>query len=222
LKVVEDNAQAFGAEYDGRKTGSLGHVGCLSFFPSKNLGAYGDAGMVVTNDPELAERVRILRTHGWRGKYYPEVSGYNSRLDELQAAILRVKLRYVAEWNERRRYIARYYNEQFSGLYVGVPYEASYARHVYHLYIIRMKDRVAAQRYLKEQGIGSGVYYPIALHLTEPCRVYGHGEEDFPIAERASKETLALPLYPEMNEEQADRVVAAVRKFVDCQSATWR
>jgi dTDP-4-amino-4,6-dideoxygalactose transaminase len=222
LKVIEDNAQAFGAEYDGSKTGTLSCVGCLSFFPSKNLGAYGDAGMVVTNDPELAERVRILRTHGWQEKYYPEISGYNSRLDELQAAILRVKLRYVAKWNERRRYMARYYNEQFAGLYIGLPYEAPYAKHVYHLYIVRIKDRPSAQRYLKEQGIGSAIYYPIALHLTEPCRVYGHAEGEFPVAERATMETLALPLYPEMDEEQADRVVAAVRKFVDCQSATWR
>jgi dTDP-4-amino-4,6-dideoxygalactose transaminase len=222
FKVVEDNAQAFGAEYKGRKTGSLGDAGCLSFFPSKNLGAYGDGGMVVTNDIALAERVQMLRTHGWRTKYYPEQIGYNSRLDELQAAFLRVKLRHVDAWNERRRELAHWLKERLMAFGIDVPYEAPQAKHAYHLYIVRMKDRVAAQRYLNEQGIGSAVYYPLALHLTEPCRVYGYAEGDFPIAERATKETLALPLYPEMNEEQADRVVTAVRKIVECESAILR
>ena len=222
VKVVEDNAQAFGAEYKGRKTGSLGDVGCLSFFPSKNLGAYGDGGMVVTNDIAVVERVKMLRSHGWRTKYYPEQVGYNSRLDELQAAILRVKLRYVDAWNERRRELALWMSERLMALGIGVPYEASWAKHVYHLYIVRMKDRVAAQRYLNEQGIGSAVYYPVPLHLTDPCRVNGYGADDFSIAERASKETLALPLYPEMNEEQADRVVTAIRNIVQSESPILR
>ena len=222
VKVVEDNAQAFGAEYKGRKTGSLGDVGCLSFFPSKNLGAYGDGGMVVTNDIALVERVKMLRSHGWRTKYYPEQVGYNSRLDELQAAILRVKLRYVDAWNERRRELALWMSERLMALGIGVPYEASWAKHVYHLYIVRMKDRVAAQRYLNEQGIGSAVYYPVPLHLTDPCRVNGYGVDDFSVAERASKETLALPLYPEMNEEQADRVVTAIRNIVQSESPILR
>jgi dTDP-4-amino-4,6-dideoxygalactose transaminase len=219
LKVVEDNAQAFGAEYKGRKTGSLSQVGCLSFFPSKNLGAYGDAGMVVTNDVALAERVQMLRTHGWRTKYYPEQMGYNSRLDELQAACLRVKLRYVDVWNERRRELAHRLSQRFRALGIGIPYEAPQAKHVYHLYIVRLKDRIAAHRYLDEQGIGSAVYYPVPLHLTDPCRVYGYGEGDFPIAEHAAKETLALPLYPEMNEEQVERIIAAVRNIVQSESA---
>jgi dTDP-4-amino-4,6-dideoxygalactose transaminase len=222
FKILEDNAQAFGAEYKGRKTGSLGHASCLSFFPSKNLGAYGDAGMVVTNDSALAERVQMLRTHGWRTKYHPEQTGYNSRLDELQAAFLRVKLRYVDAWNERRRELAQQVSERLATLGIRIPYEAPQVKHVYHLYIIRMTDRAAAQRYLNEQGIGSAVYYPVPIHLTEPCRVYGYSEGDFLVAERASRETLALPLYPEMNEEQTDKLVTAVRKIVERESAMLR
>ena len=219
VKVIEDNAQAFGAEYGGRKTASLGDVGCLSFFPSKNLGAYGDGGMVVANDGEAAERVRMLRTHGWRKKYYPEVTGYNSRLDELQAAILRVKLRHVDGWNERRRDLARQYTEQLSSLGVGVPYDAPYATHVYHLYVIRVKGRDRVQRYLKEAGIASGVYYPQPLHLTEPCRPLGYEEGGFPVAEQASQETLAIPLYPEMSDEQLHSVVVALERALDTMEA---
>ena len=212
FKVVEDNAQAFGAVYGGRKTGSLGDVGCLSFFPSKNLGAYGDGGMVVTHDDKVAERLRMLRTHGWQRKYYPELMGYNSRLDELQAAILRVKLRHLDGWNDRRRDLARQYEQQLSSLGVGVPYEARSARHVYHLYVIRVKDRDKVQRCLKEAGIASAVYYPQPLHLTEPCRPLGLKEGYFPTAERASQETLAIPLYPEMSEKQLDAVVATLER----------
>lgn len=208
LKVIEDNAQAFGAECGGCKTGSLGDVGCLSFFPSKNLGAYGDGGMVVTDDGEVAEGVRMLRTHGWRKRYHPELMGYNSRLDELQAAILRVKLRHVDEWNERRRHLARRYGDQLSGLGLGVPYEAPHARHVYHLYVIRVKERDRVRRCLKDAGIACAVYYPQPLHLTEPCRPLGYPEGSFPEAEQASQEMLAIPLYPEMSEEQLQEVVA--------------
>ena len=207
LKVIEDNAQAFGAEYNGRKTGGLGDVGCLSFFPSKNLGAYGDGGMVVTNDGEVAERVRMLRTHGWRRKYFPEAMGYNSRLDELQAAVLRVKLQHLDAWNERRRDLANQYTERLSDLGVGVPCEAPQAKHVYHLYVIQVKDRDRVRQCLKKAGIASAVYYPLPLHLTEPCRHLGFKEGEFPVAERASQETLAIPLYPEMPEEQQQEVV---------------
>jgi dTDP-4-amino-4,6-dideoxygalactose transaminase len=214
LKVIEDNAQAFGAEYCGRKTGGLGDVGCLSFFPSKNLGAYGDGGMVVTNDGEIAERIRMLRTHGWRKKYYPERMGYNSRLDELQAAVLRVKLRHLDAWNDRRRSLARQYVEQLLSLGVGVPYEAPYARHVYHLYVIRVKERGEVQQRLREEGIASAVYYPWPLHLTESCRPLGYQEGDFRVAEQASQETLAIPLYSEMPEEQLLNVVAALERAI--------
>jgi dTDP-4-amino-4,6-dideoxygalactose transaminase len=210
VKVIEDNAQAFGAEYDGRKTGSLGDVGCLSFFPSKNLGAYGDGGMIVTNDDRMAEQVRMLRTHGWRKKYYPVMTGYNSRLDEMQAAILRVKLRYVDQWNDRRRDLANRYRERLSDLGLTVPYEAPGAKHVYHLYIIRVKERDRTQRALQEAGVASAVYYPQPLHLTEACRYLGYQEGSFPVAEQASRDTLAIPLYPEMCEEHLDAVVAAL------------
>jgi len=211
LKVIEDNAQALGAEYRGRKTGSLGDAGCLSFFPSKTLGGYGDGGMVVTNDPVLADTVRKLRTHGWRVKYYPEVIGYNSRLDELQAAILRVKLRYLDAWNERRRKIAERYRTLLAGSHVELPWEAPYARHVYHLYVIRVKERKVVQEHLKSLGIASAVYYPQPLHLVEPYRDLGYAPGAFPEAEWAAKQTLAIPLYPEMTEDQIEMVASGVR-----------
>lgn len=217
LKVIEDNAQAFGAGYRGRKTGSMGDAGCLSFFPSKNLGACGDGGMVVTNDASIAEEVRKLRTHGWRKKYYPEVIGYNSRLDELQAAILRVKLRHVDSWNDRRRALANEYSTHLSSLGIRVPFEAAYARHVFHLYIVRVKDREQVQQQLSRQGVASAVYYPQPVHLSEPCRLLGYGEGDFPVSELASNETLAIPLYPEMSEEQLKRVLEAVELAVSPQ-----
>jgi dTDP-4-amino-4,6-dideoxygalactose transaminase len=214
LKVIEDNAQAFGAEYRGRKTGSMGDIGCLSFFPTKNLGAFGDGGMVVTNDPAFAERLRMLRTHGWKKKYYSEEVGYNSRLDALQAAILQAKFPYVDSWNEKRREIAQRYSEQLAPLGVTVPVECEWGRHVYHLYIIRSERRAELQAFLKERGIASEVYYPLPPHLSTPCRKFGYQEGDFPHAERASRETLALPLYPELTAEQQSEVIRAVAEFM--------
>src|SRR5215208_4240815 len=214
LKVVEDNAQAFGATYRGKKTGSIGEIGCLSFFPTKNLGAFGDGGMVLTNDPKLAERMRMLRTHGWKKKYYSEEVGYNSRLDALQAAILQAKLPHVDSWNEKRREIAQCYSEKLGALGVTVPVECDWGRHVYHLYIIRSDRRPALQAFLKEKGIASEVYYPLPPHLSTPCRKFGYQEGDFPNAESASRETLALPLYPELTVEQQDEVIATVTEFV--------
>jgi len=211
LKVIEDNAQAFGATYRGRKTGSLGDIGCLSFFPTKNLGAYGDAGMAVTSDPELAERMRMLRTHGWKKKYYPEMLGYNSRLDALQAAILRAKLPHVDEWNQRRRELAHEYSARLYEFGIGVPFEAEDAQHVYHLYVMRAQNRDKVQSRLKAAGIAAEVYYPQPPYLSEPCRSLGYQPGDFPEAERASRETLAIPLYPEMSQEQIDTVLAAVK-----------
>ena len=214
LKVIEDNAQAFGAEYLGRKTGSIGDAGCLSFFPSKNLGACGDGGMVVTNDASIAEEVRKLRSHGWRKKYYPEVVGYNSRLDELQAAILRVKLRHVDAWNDRRRSLANHYSTQLSSLGVGVPNQAHYARHVFHLYVVSVREREKVQQLLNKEGIASAVYYPQPVHLSGPCQSLGYVEGDFPVSELASHETLAIPLYPEMSIEQLQNVVEVVELAV--------
>ncbi len=214
LKVIEDNAQAFGATYRGRKTGSLGDIGCLSFFPTKNLGAYGDGGMVLTDDPVMAERMRMLRTHGWKKKYYSEEVGYNSRLDALQAAILQAKFPHVDEWNQKRRDIAHHYSDQLAPLGITVPVECEWGRHVYHLYIIRSDRRGELQAFLKEKGIASEVYYPLPPHLAAPCRRFGYREGDFPHAERASRETLALPLYPELTAEQQEQVIAAMKEFV--------
>ncbi len=214
LAVVEDNAQAIGAEYRGQKTGSLGHAGCLSFFPSKNLGGYGDGGMIVTNDPALAESVAKLRTHGGRSKYEPEMVGYNSRLDELQAAILRVKLRHLDRWNERRRAVARTYHALLRDTGIGLPTEASYARHAYHLYVIRLTDRKAVQEHLRSCGIASGVYYPLPLHQLKPYAHLEAAQASFPHAERASQETLAIPLYPELTEGEIARVTEKVKEVV--------
>lgn len=214
LKVVEDNAQAFGSTYRGKKTSSIGDIGCLSFFPTKNLGAFGDGGMVVTNDPALAERMRLLRTHGWKKKYYSEEVGYNSRLDALQAAILQAKFPHVDEWNRKRRALAQRYSEQLAPLGVTVPVECDWGKHVYHLYIIRSDRRAELQAFLKEKGIASEVYYPLPPHLSTPCRKFGYKDGDFPHAERASRETLALPLYPELTIEQQDEVLSAIREFI--------
>lgn len=213
LKVIEDNAQGFGAEYLGKKTGTMGDIGCLSFFPTKNLGAYGDGGAVVTNDPALAEQMRMLRAHGWKKKYYSEMVGYNSRLDALQAAILQAKLPYLDVWNEKRRELSKRYNEYLAPLSIATPVEREWAKHVYHLYIIRSTKRDELQAFLRQKGIASEVYYPIPPHLSVPCRVFGYKEGDFPHAEKAALETLALPLYPELTLAQQDEVIAAVKDF---------
>ena len=216
LKIVEDNAQAFGSEYMGRKTGSFGDAGCLSFFPSKNLGGYGDGGMVVTSDPILAENIAMLRTHGWKKKYFPEILGYNSRLDALQAAILRVKLHYLDAWNDRRRLLAEIYNcelDNCAGLVT--PYEDPESKHVYHLYIIQSPDRDAIQGVLRKNEISSGIYYPQPMHLTKIGRELNYRKGDFPVSEQASRETLALPIYPELSEVQQSRVTNVIQGFLD-------
>jgi dTDP-4-amino-4,6-dideoxygalactose transaminase len=213
LTVIEDNAQALGAADRGRKTGSVGHVGCLSFFPSKNLGGYGDGGMIVTNDQSVANKARILRTHGWREKYHPEVLGYNSRLDEMQAAILRVKLQYLDKWNGERTRLARLYTRALSEAGVDTPTERPESSHVYHLYVIRVRQRAAVEQALRERGIGTAVYYPIPLHRTTLFKDHAAGHA-FPVSDQLSAELLAIPLYPEMGEERQDTVVAAVRQAV--------
>jgi dTDP-4-amino-4,6-dideoxygalactose transaminase len=215
VKIVEDNAQAFGAEYQDRKTGSLGDLGCLSFFPTKNLGGYGDGGMVVTNHDELAVKVRMLRAHGWRKKYFPEILGYNSRLDEMQAAILRVKLQHVDGWNQQRHALASRYTERLSGMGLITPREMDQARHVYHLYTVRLTERDRVQGELKKAGIASDVYYPQPLHLTDPCRSLGYRSGDFPVAEQASREALSLPLYPEMTDEQLTCVMDTMQRILE-------
>jgi len=213
LSIIEDNAQAFGAEYKGVKTGALGDIGCLSFFPSKNLGGYGDGGMVVTDNPKLAEKVRMLRAHGWKKKYFPEILGYNSRLDALQAAILRVKLKHVDRWNDGRRKVAHTYSSALAGIpNIKTPCEASNRKHVYHLYILQIPNRDQVQEQLKEAGIGTSIYYPQPLHLAEPCRELGYAVGDFPVTEKARRETLAIPVYPEMTADQIDLILGIVKK----------
>src|SRR4029077_12855238 len=211
LPVIEDNAQAIGASYKGRRTGSLGDMACLSFYPTKNLGAYGDAGMVVTNSPELAGRIRTLRNHGQTGKYLSGEPGWNSRLDEMQAAILRVKLRYLSNWQHARQSHGAEYNRLFSQI-PGVmpPLAPAGFEHVYHQYTIRVEFRDALQTFLSERKIGSTVYYPYPLHLQPIYKSLGHKLGDFPHAERAAQEVLSLPMYPELRNEQIARVAEAV------------
>jgi dTDP-4-amino-4,6-dideoxygalactose transaminase len=217
LPVIEDNAQAIGAAYKGRPTGSLGDIACLSFYPTKNLGAYGDAGMAVTNSRELAARLRTLRNHGQTAKYVSSEPGWNSRLDELQAAILRVKLRHLADWQRARQSHAAEYTRQFSQI-PGVmpPVAPQDCDHVYHQYTIRVEKRDALQQALNERRIGSAIYYPVPLHLQPLYASLGHKRGDFPHAERAAEEVLALPMYPELRAEQIAHVTETISEFLRC------
>ena len=211
LPVVEDNAQAIGASYQGRPTGSLGDAAGISFYPTKNLGACGDAGMVVTNSAQLAEHVRILRNHGQTGKYVSSEPGWNGRLDELQAAILRVKLKHLPAWQRARQQHAAEYSallEKIPGV-VTPKIPAGYD-HVFHQYTIRVAHRDRVQQFLAQRKIGSSVYYPVPLHLQPLYASVGHKPGDFPHAERASQEVLSLPMYPELRPEQIRRVAEAL------------
>ncbi len=213
LSMIEDSAQAIGATCNGQPACSFGIVGCLSFYPTKNLGAYGDGGMAVTSDPAIADRLDVLRRHGGRVKYYHERLGYNSRLDELQAAILRVKLRHLAAWTAGRRRVAARYNQLLADLPITTPCEAPGMRHVYHQYTIRAPHRDELRAFLQEQGIGTMIYYPLPLHLQDMYAGLGLGEGSFPEAERAASEVLALPIYPELADGQIEEVAGAVRRF---------
>ena len=225
LSIIEDAAQAIGSEYrDGRRACSMGTIGCLSFFPSKNLGCLGDGGMAVTSDPELAERMRILRVHGSKHKYYHKLIGGNFRLDTIQAAVLNVKLDYLDGWTRKRQENAIRYGELFerSGLVhqgrvrLPVPvYRESGARHyhIYNQFVLRVDRRDALVAYLKQNDIGAEIYYPVPFHLQECFGYLGHKEGDFPESERAAKETIALPIFPELTMQQQSEVVEAVRAF---------
>jgi dTDP-4-amino-4,6-dideoxygalactose transaminase len=217
LPVIEDNAQAIGASYKGRRTGSLGDAACVSFYPTKNLGAYGDAGMVVTSSAEIAARIRTLRNHGQSEKYLSNEPGWNSRLDEIQAAILRVKLRHLPNWQRARQSHAAEFNRLFSQI-PGVmpPLAPEGFEHVYHQYTIRIEQRDALQKFLGERKIGSTVYYPYPLHLQPLYAALGHKAGDFPHSERAVKEVLSLPMYPELRNEQIARVAGTVAEFLKC------
>ena len=243
LKVIEDCAQALGAEYKGKKVGSLGDAGCLSFFPSKVLGAYGDGGMVVTNDPEIAETVRILRVHGSKTTYQHVMHGFNSRLDALQAAILRVKLKHLDRWNELRCSRAALYSRLLTPLDgISIPHIAPYARHIFNYYTIRINNSVQSrstviaspdyigtwqsqsqskstrnslQQHLNSQGIATAIYYPLSLHLQEVYKYLKHKSGEFPESERAQEQVLTLPMYPELSEERIEEIAQTIRKFAE-------
>ena len=211
LKVIEDAAQAIGAEYGGKKAGSIGHASTFSFFPTKNLGAYGDAGMIVTNDEDLASQLRMLRFHGSKTKYYHDEIGYNSRLDELQAAILRVKLRYLDVWNESRREKAKVYDQLLAESAVQIPGRDPQALPIYHLYVLRTEKRRALMERLKDGGVANAIYYPVPLHLQKAFRTLGYKVGDFPVAEKACEQALAIPCYPELSFEQQQEIAAIIK-----------
>ena len=241
LYVIEDAAQAIGSEQEGRRAGSIGHFGCFSFFPSKNLGGFGDGGMVTTNDPELADRIKLLRNHGYRPKYYNKVVGGNFRLDAIQAAVLRVKFKYLEEWTAGRQRNAAHYRDLFNEAELSVrpetpselrraesfessspladvrgvvlPVEAPGGRHIYNQFVIRSGRRDALMTYLKERKIGTEVYYPVPMHLQECFADLNYAAGDFPASESAANETLALPIYPELTEEMIATVVDAIADF---------
>src|SRR5512136_254079 len=214
LKVIEDCAQAHGARYAShdRAVGSYGDAACFSFYPTKNLGAIGDGGLVATNDPAIAENLSLLRQYGWRERYISEIAGWNTRLDEVQAAILRVKLRYLDEDNDRRRALAAIYDEQLAGV-VTLPIEPANTRHVYHLYVIRHPRRAALMQFLRERGIGTAIHYPVPVHLQPAYRGRLGDAGSLPETERAAREIVSLPMYPELSEEDARSVAQAIREF---------
>lgn len=217
LTVIEDTAQAIGATVDGRKVAGIGHLGTYSFFPSKNLGACGDAGMVTTNAPDLAEKVRLLRVHGANPRYYHHLLGYNSRLDEVQAAILRIKLNHLDDWTQSRRAAAERYDQLFRQAGLGdrvvTPTVAAGCTHVYHQYTIRAERREALQKHLEGCGIGTAVYYLLPLHLQPVFKELGYRPGDLPATEEACAQVLSLPIFPELTAEQQEYVVAQVHGF---------
>jgi len=214
LRVIEDACQAHGAEYKGVKVGTIGDAGAFSFYCSKNLGAYGEGGMVVTKDREIATQVQVLRDHGRNGKYQHAVMGTNSRLDELQSAILRVKLRHLDEWNTMRRALAAEYNRQLFGIEEIVrPTERPHAEHVYHLYVIRTPDREGLSTWLRKHNIATGVHYPIPIHLQQAWLAVGYSGGSLPITEASSQEILSLPMYPELTVDQVHYICQSVKDY---------
>ncbi|HEY0797190.1 MAG TPA: DegT/DnrJ/EryC1/StrS family aminotransferase [Acidisarcina sp.] len=213
LKVIEDCAQAHGATYHGRRVGSIGDYGCFSFYPSKNLGAYGEAGMVTTSHDEGAQTLRMLRDWGQEEKNHHVLRGFNMRMEGMQGAVLGVKLRHLEEWTERRRQCAEYYNNALQGCGLHLPLERTGNRHVYHLYAVRSPNRDALRAALLACGVHSGVHYPIPVHLQQAHADLGYRRGAFPVAERAAETELSIPLFPELTPSQQDQVVAAIRQF---------
>jgi dTDP-4-amino-4,6-dideoxygalactose transaminase len=218
LVVIEDAAQAHGAKYKGRPAGSIGDMACFSFYPGKNLGAYGEGGAVTTNNPEYARTIRMLRDWGQDRKYHHVLRGYNFRMEGFQGAILRVKLRHLEKWTERRRGMVRQYNELLADCDIQKPNEMPWAHHVFHVYTIRTEDRDAMQSGLTEQGIQTGIHYPVPAHLQPAYSDLGYGPGDFPQSEAASKQVLSLPLYPELSSQAIAEVAGAVKKIVSART----
>jgi dTDP-4-amino-4,6-dideoxygalactose transaminase len=216
LPVVEDACQAHGAKYKGRKAGALSAAGCFSFYPGKNLGALGEAGAVVTSDPNLRQKVQTLRDHGQAKKYHHDLVGWNARMDGIQAAVLSVKLRHLDLWNQRRREHARTYAQALAALNgnVVIPTEAPYAKHIYHVYALRLRERDRVLQALTERGIGCGIHYPIPVHLQEAYRSLGLQRGSYPVAERCADAFLSLPMFPELTDEQIALVAEALRDVV--------
>jgi dTDP-4-amino-4,6-dideoxygalactose transaminase len=215
LFVVEDASQAHGAEYKGKKAGSIGDAGCFSFYPGKNLGAYGEAGGVVTDNEELDKKIRMLRDHGQAKKYYHSLIGWNARMDGIQGAVLSVKLKHLSAWNEGRRRNAAIYDELLKGVKeITTPKQAGYAKHVYHIYAIRVADRDRLITSLAEKDIHCGIHYPIPLHLLDAYTSLGYQKGGFPVAEKAAAEFVSLPMYPELTGEQLSRVSAELKATI--------
>jgi dTDP-4-amino-4,6-dideoxygalactose transaminase len=224
LIVVEDACQAHGAEYFSKaanawkKAGSMGHAAAFSFYPGKNLGACGEAGAITTNNEAMAKTMRILRDHGQAQKYYHQIEGYNGRLDALQAGFLTTKLRHLAEWNRNRQEVAQRYDQGFAGVDgVVAPFRPDSARSVYHLYVIRVQQRDALQKHLAKSGVGTGIHYPVPLHLQEAYRNLQYPAGSFPVCERIASEILSLPMYPQLRSDQCRRVIDEVAAFLSSQ-----
>jgi dTDP-4-amino-4,6-dideoxygalactose transaminase len=213
VKVIEDSAQAMGASYKGRKVCSIGDSGCISFFPSKNLGAFGDGGMMVTGDEDVANAMRAIAAHGSKTRYYHERLGVNSRLDTLQAAILLVKLRHLENWNASRQRNAARYDELLKGVPVTVPYVAPIGQHIFHQYTVRAPKRDRLSAFLKEKGIPHAIYYPVPLHLQKAYEMSGYQRGDFPVTEKAAEEVISLPMHTELTGEHLEYIAGAIKEF---------
>lgn len=215
LKIIEDAAQSFGAKYKDKKAGSIGDIGCFSFFPAKNLGAFGDGGLVSTNNEQTAQKLKFLRNHGQTKQYHYTIHGFNSRLDTLQAAILKVKLNHIDEWLKMRQENAEYYNKLFSGTDIITPFIPDSTEHSFNYYTVRIKEkRDAVLNILKENGIASAIYYPLCLHLQEVHKDLGYKLGDFPVAEKLQAEVLSLPMYPELEENEIEEIVEVVKSQI--------
>jgi dTDP-4-amino-4,6-dideoxygalactose transaminase len=214
LAVIEDTAQGIGATYKGKKVGGIGDIGTISFFPSKNLGAFGDAGMMVTNDEAICHKLRMICNHGSKERYHHEILGVNSRLDTLQAAILNVKLKYLEEWNEGRRKVVARYNSLLRGTSVVTPYVESYNQHIYHQYTLKTQNRDGLGQALKAKGIPWSIYYPIPLHLQPAFAHLKCGKGSCPVAEKVSEEVISLPIHPELTDEHLVYITDAIKEFV--------